>query len=117
MSTKKTAAATETEAPEEVKAAETEAEAAEEKAAAAPASVKAKPAPKGPVMKKIRAPLARGDEQNLIIGINGKNWSIPQDGREYEVPDYVAFEYERAMAAERKFYEKQIELKGKSQFA
>lgn len=67
-----------------------------------------------PVMVKIRAPLARNDEQSLIIGINGKNWSIPQDGGEYEVPDYVAFEYNRARAAEMKFYETQNDLKAKS---
>lgn len=70
--------------------------------------------PNKTIMVKIRAPLARNDEQNLIIGINGKNWSIPQDGKEYEVPDYVAFEFERAKAAEMKFYERQNELKAKS---
>ena len=73
------------------------------------------PVQEGPVMVKIRAPLARNDEQSLIIGVNGKNWSIPQDGGEYEVPDYVAYEYERSKTAEMKFYETQNELKARSQ--
>ena len=41
-------------------------------------------------MVKIRAPLARTNEQDLIIGVNGVNYSIPQDGKEHEVPDFVA---------------------------
>ena len=68
-------------------------------------------------MVKIRAPFGRPNEQDLIIGINGVNYSIPKDGQEHEVPDYVAYEFERAQAAEQAFYAKQAELQGNSIFA
>lgn len=68
-------------------------------------------------MVKIRAPLARTNEQDLIIGVNGVNYSIPQDGKEHEVPDFVAFEFNRAEEARMKFYEKQAELQETSMFA
>lgn len=68
-------------------------------------------------MVKIRAPLARVKEQDLIISVNGINYSIPQDGKEYEVPDFVAYEYNRSEEARKKFYETQAELQEQSMFA
>ena len=68
-------------------------------------------------MVKIRAPLARVKEQDLIISVNGINYSIPQDGKEYEVPDYVAYEYNRSEEARKKLYETQAELQEQSMFA
>lgn len=66
---------------------------------------------------EIIAPLARANEQDLIIGVNGVNYSIPQDGQAHRVPPAVAFEYNRAREANLKFYERQQELHKTSIFA
>jgi len=68
-------------------------------------------------MVKILAPMGRMNEQDLIIGVNGVNYAIPQDGKEHEVPDFVAFEFNRARDAEMEFYKKQQELHETSMFA
>lgn len=67
-------------------------------------------------MVTIRAPFGKPNEQDLIIGVNGVNYSIPKDGKDHEVPDFVAYEFNRAQEAEQAFYEKQAELQGASSF-
>ena len=59
---------------------------------------------------RIRAPYARSDEQDLIVGVNGVNWSIPQDGKEHDVPPAVAWELLRSEREKRKFYQTQERL-------
>lgn len=58
----------------------------------------------------IRAPLARNNAQPLIIGVNGVNTAIPQDGEMHLVRDAVAYEYERSLRAQRAFYDTQDRL-------
>lgn len=62
----------------------------------------------------IQAPAARRDVQPLIIGVNGVNTAIPQDGRMHLVKEEVAYEYERSIQAQMRFYDLQAELAGKS---
>ena len=76
---------------------------------------KAKPIVETDGMVTIRAPFGRPNEQDFIVGVNGVNYSIPKDGKDHKVPDFVAFEFNRAMEAEQKFYEKQAELRENSQ--
>lgn len=55
----------------------------------------------------IRAPIARSNVQPLIIGVNGVNTAIPQDGEMHLVKEAVAYEYERSIRAQRSFYDLQ----------
>ena len=51
-------------------------------------------------MEKILLPRAYGNEcPNLFVGINGKNYLLPK-GKESLVPEEVAWEVRRAMAAQ-----------------
>lgn len=51
-------------------------------------------------MEKILLPRAYGNESpNLFVGINGKNYLLPK-GKESLVPEEVAWEVRRAMAAQ-----------------
>ena len=59
---------------------------------------------------EIRAPMGKPNEQDFIVGLNGVNYSIPKDGKVHRVKPGVAFEFNRAMEAEQKFYEKQAAL-------
>ena len=43
-----------------------------------------------------------GDDPNLIIGINGKNFLLPK-GKTSKVPAYVKDEYERSQKAQEAF--------------
>ncbi len=63
---------------------------------------------------EIRVPMGRPNEQDFIIGLNGVNYSIPRDGKAHRVKPGVAFEFNRALEAEQKFYEKQAELQEQS---
>lgn len=46
----------------------------------------------------------KGEDPNLFIAINGKNYLIPK-GKTSVVPDFVADEYHRSVEAENHFYE------------
>lgn len=70
----------------------------------------------GRKLVRVLAPLSR-DEQDLVISVNGVNFTMPQDGRYHEIPEEYAYEYERAKRAERKFQDLQTKLISESQFA
>lgn len=65
---------------------------------------------------RIIAPYARSDEQPLIIGVNGVNTAIPQDGKEHWVKPEVAYEFERSRRAEIVFNQTQERLVQESRF-
>ena len=58
----------------------------------------------------IRAPLARNTEQDFVIGVNGVNTTIPQDGGMHLVREEVAYEYNRSLKAQRAFFDTQDRL-------
>lgn len=62
----------------------------------------------------IQAPVARRNVQPLIIGVNGVNTAIPQDGKMHLVREEVAYEYERSIRAQMDFYDLQEKLVGES---
>lgn len=39
-------------------------------------------------------------DPNMVVGVNGKLWLLPK-GRESEVPESVAYEYNRSLKAQR----------------
>ena len=49
------------------------------------------------------------DETTYFVGVNGVNYILPR-GKKSLVPDYVAEEIKRAMAAEEAMYEEQAAL-------
>ena len=49
------------------------------------------------------------DEQQIIIGINGKNYVLPR-GKTVKVPYAVALEFHRAQRAEEKQTDRKMEL-------
>ena len=52
-------------------------------------------------MVKVFVDRIPGDsDPNMVIGVNGKLWLLPK-GRESEVPESVAYEYERSLRAHR----------------
>lgn len=65
---------------------------------------------------EIQAPMGKPNEQDLIIGLNGVNYSIPKDGKKHRVKPGVAFEFNRSMEDEMKFYQKQAALQEQSIF-
>lgn len=61
----------------------------------------------------VTIPRARnGEEPQLFVGINGVNTLIPK-GQTVEVPPEVAFEIQRAQAAEALMYDESDALKAK----
>lgn len=53
----------------------------------------------GEKLVELRIPRGRSNEEPcLMIGVNGKNWLLPK-GETSKVPEYVAEEYHRSMAA------------------
>jgi hypothetical protein len=55
-----------------------------------------------------------GDNSDVIIGFNGKNYIIPR-GKEVEVPDYVKAEYDRSVKAQMAYYETEENLRQKAE--
>lgn len=54
---------------------------------------------------EIYVPRGRSNEDpNLLISVNGVNYLVPR-GKKSMVPDFVAYEYSRAMEAESALYE------------
>ncbi len=80
-------------------AAETAVEAVKETSAAVAETVAV---PKDPYAEKemlyIPPPMSKGEEKDVIVYINGRNWIMPKGGT-YEVPKCVAAEYRRSLAA------------------
>ena len=67
--------------------------------------------------KKVKLFVPRGaanDEPNLLIIVNGKNYLLPR-GKESEVPEEVAYEYNRAQRAQAKLDETIDKLKEAAQ--
>ena len=54
-----------------------------------------------------------GDEQPLVIGVNGKLYNIPR-GVTSEVPEEVAEEYYRSRRAAMSYYKKVREIENKT---
>lgn len=54
-----------------------------------------------------------GDEQPLVVGVNGKLWNIPR-GVTSEVPEEVAEEYYRSRRAAMSYYKKVRDIESKS---
>lgn len=65
---------------------------------------------------RVLAPFSR-DEQDLVISVNGVNFTMPQDGKYHDIPEEYAYEFERARKAEQKFQNLQTKLISESQFA
>lgn len=62
---------------------------------------------------KVTIPRARkGEDPNYFVGINGVNYILPK-GKTSEVPPEVAYEIERAAAAESYMYDRADEMKSK----
>ena len=57
---------------------------------------------------------AAGDEPNLLVSVNGKNWLLPK-GKTSKVPPAVAYELKRAQRAQERLDEKIDELAAKAQ--
>ena len=57
------------------------------------------------------------DALRSLMDLSPKTAVIERGGKEHEVPDFVAFEFNRAEEARMKFYEKQAELHETSMFA
>jgi hypothetical protein len=53
------------------------------------------------------------EEQNVLIGINGKNWLLPK-GATSKVPVYVAEEYRRSQRAADYFAQRSEELQNQT---
>jgi hypothetical protein len=59
---------------------------------------------------EIFVPRGRSNEDpNMFISVNGVNYLIPP-GKKSLVPDFVAYEYERDMAAESALYERKTQM-------
>ena len=59
---------------------------------------------------EIFVPRGRSNEDpNMFISVNGVNYLLPR-GKKSLVPDFVAYEYERAMAAESALYERKTQM-------
>lgn len=59
---------------------------------------------------EIFVPRGRSNEDpNMFISVNGVNYLLPR-GKKSFVPDFVAYEYERAMAAESALYERKTQM-------
>jgi hypothetical protein len=66
-----------------------------------------------PERVKVQIPRARkGEDPNFFVGINGVNYIMPK-GETVEVPPEVAYEIERARAAEDYMFDQSDELKSK----
>ena len=64
--------------------------------------------------KQVHLPRARaGEERDLFVGINGKNYIIPK-GKAVDVPPEVFAEIERSKAASDVAYEREETLRSKS---
>lgn len=62
---------------------------------------------------KVTIPRARkGEDPNLFVGVNGVNYIIPK-GQTSEVPPEVAYEIERAQAAEAYMFDQSDSMKSK----
>lgn len=55
-----------------------------------------------------------GDEPNLMVSVNGKNWLLPR-GKTSKVPPAVAYEFKRSQRAQTRLDEKMDELAAKAQ--
>lgn len=59
---------------------------------------------------EIYVPRGRSNEDpNLLISVNGVNYLVPR-GKKSLVPDFVAYEYNRAMDAESALYERKEQM-------
>ena len=59
---------------------------------------------------EIFVPRGRSNEDpNLLISVNGVNYLVPR-GKKSMVPDFVAYEYNRAMEAESALYERKEQM-------
>ena len=59
---------------------------------------------------EIYVPRGRSNEDpNLLISVNGVNYLVPR-GKKSMVPDFVAYEYNRAMEAESALYERKEQM-------
>lgn len=59
---------------------------------------------------EIYVPRGRSNEDpNLLISVNGVNYLVPR-GKKSLVPDFVAYEYNRAMEAESALYERKEQM-------
>lgn len=64
-----------------------------------------------PQRVKVTIPRARkGEDPNFFVGINGVNYIMPK-GQTVEVPPEVAYEIERAAAAEGYMYDQSDAMK------
>ena len=64
-----------------------------------------------PQRVKVTIPRARkGEDPNFFVGINGVNYIMPK-GETVEVPPEVAYEIERAQAAEDYMYDQSDAMK------
>ena len=55
-----------------------------------------------------------GDEPNLLVSVNGKNYLLPK-GKTSKVPPAVAYEFKRSQRAQTRLDEKIDEMVAKSQ--
>ena len=63
---------------------------------------------------KVTIPRARnGEDPNFFVGVNGVNYILPK-GQTSEVPPEVAYEIERASAAEGYMYDQADTLKAQN---
>ena len=53
---------------------------------------------------------AAGDDPNLFIGVNGQNYLLPK-GKKSMVPDFIAAEYYRSIAAQEKMEDRAAEMR------
>ncbi|MBP3699162.1 MAG: hypothetical protein J6J01_06765 [Oscillospiraceae bacterium] len=59
---------------------------------------------------EIYVPRGRSNEDpNLLISVNGVNYLVPR-GKKSLVPDFLAYEYNRAMEAESALYERKEQM-------
>ena len=62
---------------------------------------------------EVFVPRANGsNEMNFFVGVNGVNYVLPR-GKKHMVPDFVAEEIKRGLAAEDAMYDAQDKLKAK----
>lgn len=59
---------------------------------------------------KIFIPPSRTDEEDIVVGVQGKLYQIPR-GKEVEVPIEVKAEYERSILASQRRYENAKKIK------
>ena len=68
-------------------------------------------ATEAPERVKVTIPRARkGEDPNFFVGVNGVNYIMPK-GETVEVPPEVAYEIERAQAAEDYMYDQSDAMK------